>query len=66
MAHYNVNHICLCKQVSREKMEACIKEGATTVNLVKYKTGAGNGACKGIRCTPKIQALLEERTNHSE
>ena len=41
-------------------MEAAYKEGAVTVNKIKYKTGAGSGACKGLRCTPKIEALIKE------
>ena len=53
-------HICLCKKISRTTMEAAYEDGAKTVNRIKYKTGAGSGACKGRRCTPKIGALIEE------
>jgi bacterioferritin-associated ferredoxin len=53
-------NICLCKKISQSKMEAVYKEGAVTVNKIKYKTGAGSGACKGLRCTPKIEALIKE------
>jgi len=53
-------NICLCKKVSRGKMVKAYEDGAKTVNRIKYKTGAGSGACKGRRCTPKITALLEE------
>lgn len=53
-------NICLCKKISRAKMVKAYDEGARTVNRIKYKTGAGSGACKGRRCTPKIGKLLEE------
>lgn len=53
-------NICLCKKVSRAKMIGEYEKGAKTVNRIKYKTGAGSGACKGKRCTPKIQKLIEE------
>lgn len=41
-------------------MVAAYSDGAKTVNRIKYKTGAGSGACKGRRCTPKIEALVKE------
>ncbi len=55
----NVN-ICLCKKISKKKMIEAYKSGNVTVNRIKYVTGAGSGACKGMRCTPKIKALIEE------
>lgn len=60
MTHYDSNNICLCKKISRAQMEEAIEAGAKTVNRVKYKTGAGSGACHGRRCTPKIEKLLDE------
>lgn len=53
-------NICLCKKISRSKMITAYNEGAVTVNKIKYKTGAGSGACHGNRCTPKIEALIKE------
>lgn len=52
--------ICLCKKISKETIVNAIKEGATTVEAVKEKTGASSGACKGARCKSKIEALIEE------
>jgi NAD(P)H-nitrite reductase large subunit len=40
-------------------MKKVIQDGATTVQSVRYKTGAGSGACQGRRCTPRIEELLE-------
>ncbi len=58
--NYDSKNICLCKKISKEKMVEVINDGAKTVNRIKYKTGAGSGACKGRRCTPKIEKLLKE------
>lgn len=58
--HYDSHNICLCKKVSKEKMVDAFNNGAKTVNRLKYMTDAGNGACKGRRCTPKITALVAE------
>jgi len=52
--------ICICKSINKATMKKVIKEGATTVSAVKYKTGAGSGPCKGRRCTPRIETLLRE------
>lgn len=56
----NYTKICICKSINRATMKKVIKEGATTVQKVRYKTGAGSGACHGRRCTPRIEALLED------
>lgn len=52
--------VCLCKAISRAAIKKAIAEGATTVKQVQEKTGAGSGGCKGHRCTPKIQELIEQ------
>lgn len=52
--------VCLCKAISRAAIKKAIAEGAVTVEQVKMKTGAGSGSCKGHRCTPKIQQLLDD------
>lgn len=59
-AHYDTKNICLCKKVSKEKVMETYNAGARTVNRIKYMTGAGSGACKGRRCTPKLEALVEK------
>lgn len=60
--NYDSKNICLCKKISKEKMVEVINDGAKTVNRIKYKTGAGSGACKGRRCTPKIEKKLLKET----
>lgn len=56
----NYTKICICKSISRATMKKVIKEGALTLNQVRYKTGAGSGPCQGRRCTPRIEHLLEQ------
>lgn len=50
---------CICKSISRAVIKNAIKKGAKTVEDVQKITGAGSGGCKGRRCTPKIQMLLD-------
>ncbi|MBU5592167.1 (2Fe-2S)-binding protein [Clostridium sp. MSJ-4] len=52
--------VCLCKAIPRSKMKEAIANGAKTVEEVQKATGAGSGPCCGRRCTPKIEALLEQ------
>jgi len=52
--------ICICKSINKATMKKVIKDGATTVSAVRFKTGAGSGPCKGRRCTPRIEALLQD------
>ena len=58
--------ICICKSINKATMKKVIHEGATTVNMIKYKTGAGSGACKGRRCTPRIEALLANELDSAQ
>ncbi|MDP4143693.1 MAG: (2Fe-2S)-binding protein [Bacillota bacterium] len=52
--------VCLCKGISRATIKNAIKNGALTVEEVQKATGAGSGGCKGRRCTPKIQDLIDK------
>lgn len=54
------NIVCLCNNISEEEIVKAIKEGATTVEAVKEKTGATGGACKGHRCRSKVEELINE------
>lgn len=51
--------VCICKGISRKVIKEAIKDGAHTLEAVQKATGAGSGGCKGNRCTPKIEELLE-------
>lgn len=53
--------ICYCKGIPKKVFLRHMKNGLTTVDALKFVTGAGGGNCRGRRCTPRIEALLEER-----
>lgn len=49
--------ICRCNNVSRETIEAAIRDGAQTLNEIFDLTQAGVGACGGT-CRRKLGPLL--------
>lgn len=55
-----MSKICLCKGITEEEIVDAVKNGATTYEEVKEKTGAGTGVCKGARCKSKIVTIIEE------
>lgn len=55
-----MSKICLCKGVAEEEIIEAVKNGATTYESIKEKTGAGTGGCRGARCKSKIVAIIEE------
>ncbi|MCM2280973.1 MAG: (2Fe-2S)-binding protein [Bdellovibrionaceae bacterium] len=50
--------ICLCNNVSRDTIEAAIRNGADTLNKIFDCTSAGVGPCGGS-CRRKLAPLLE-------
>lgn len=50
--------ICLCNNVSKSTIEACIKNGADTLNKIFDATTAGVGPCGGS-CRRKLGPMLE-------
>ncbi len=52
--------ICLCKGIPKKVFLCHIENGLKTVDALKLVTGAGSGNCQGRRCTPRIEALLQE------
>ncbi|AFM41143.1 NAD(P)H-nitrite reductase [Desulfosporosinus acidiphilus SJ4] len=55
--------VCICQGISRATIKKAIDHGAATIEEVKKATGAGQGSCKGKRCSEKIQRLLTEINN---
>ncbi len=51
---------CRCKTVSKGEVLEAIRRGATTIDGVKRRTGAGMGRCQGGYCMEKILHLLSE------
>jgi NAD(P)H-nitrite reductase large subunit len=52
--------ICQCKGIRKSVFLRHIKAGLNTVAELKKATGAGTGACKGKRCTPRIAELIKQ------
>ena len=52
--------ICRCEQVTEGEIREAVRNGATTVEGVKLRCGAGMGRCQGTRCRCAVEALLKE------
>ncbi len=52
--------MCRCKHVTEAEVVESIRRpcGATTVDGVKFRTGAGMGRCHGGFCMPRIMRIL--------
>lgn len=48
--------VCRCRDVTKGEILEAVRRGASTVEGVKRRTGAGMGCCQGSRCA---QAVLE-------
>lgn len=57
--------VCVCKAVPKSKIKDAITAGSHTIEEVAKVTGACSGGCKGYRCTPKIQELIETHLSDS-
>ena len=54
--------VCHCRDVTRGEILEAIRRGASTLDGVKRRTGAGMGRCQGGRCLlPVLEALAAER-----
>jgi len=52
--------VCRCREVTKGEILDAIRRGATTVDGVKRRTGAGMGRCQGGYCTQIIVELLAQ------
>lgn len=52
------NYICRCEDITRERVEAEIAEGKTTLDDIKRHTRVGMGRCQGIYCLSEVRHLL--------
>jgi D-hydroxyproline dehydrogenase subunit alpha len=53
--------ICRCEQVSHQRIEEVLAEGAASIGEVKRQTRAGMGRCQGRYCAVPVAALIAER-----
>ena len=54
------NVVCRCKHVTEAEIVESIRRpcGATSVDAVKFRTGAGMGRCHGAFCMPRVMRIL--------
>ncbi|MFO7880976.1 MAG: NAD(P)/FAD-dependent oxidoreductase [Kosmotogaceae bacterium] len=55
--------ICQCNQVSEKEIRDAIRNGAETLDDVKFRTRATFGRCQGGFCTWKIMKIISEELN---
>jgi glycerol-3-phosphate dehydrogenase len=54
--------ICYCNKITKKEIKEAIKNGARTLDDVKFATRASFGECQGSFCTPKILKIISEET----
>jgi glycerol-3-phosphate dehydrogenase len=59
------NVVCRCEHVTEAEIVQSIHRpcGATTVDGVKFRAGAGMGRCHGGFCLPRVMAILSRELN---
>ncbi|POZ93430.1 NAD(P)/FAD-dependent oxidoreductase [Petrotoga halophila] len=54
--------ICYCNKITKKEIKEAIKNGARTLDDVKFITRASFGECQGSFCVPKILKIISEET----
>ena len=57
------NIVCRCEKVTEAEIVEAIKNGATTIDGIKFRTRAGMGRCQGGFCLPRILKILSQELN---
>ena len=52
------NIVCRCETVSEAEVVAAIKNGAKTIDGIKFRTRAGMGRCQAGFCTHHVMRIL--------
>jgi glycerol-3-phosphate dehydrogenase len=50
--------VCRCEKVTEAEVVDAIKNGATTLDGIKFRTRAGMGRCQGGYCTLRVMKIL--------
>lgn len=51
--------ICICKNITDDDIIKVIKSGVTNIEDIKKNTGVTSGACRGSRCTDRIEEIIK-------
>jgi len=54
--------VCLCNKITEREIIDAVRNGATTVEGVKFHTRASFGRCQGGFCLPKIVEIISRET----
>jgi len=54
--------ICFCNKVTKQEIKEAIRNGARTIDEVKFATRASFGECQGSFCTSKILKIICDET----
>ena len=54
--------ICYCNKVTKKEVKQAVRNGARTLDDVKFATRASFGECQGSFCTSKILKIISEET----
>ncbi len=58
--------VCRCETVTEGEVVEAIKEGATTLDGVKFRTRAGMGRCQSGFCGPRVMSILSRELGITE
>lgn len=58
--------VCRCETVSEGEIVEAIRQGANTLDGIKFRTRAGMGRCQGGFCTPRVVKILAKELGLSE
>jgi NAD(P)H-nitrite reductase large subunit len=53
--------ICRCECINYEQIQEAIRDGADSVQAVKYHSRAGMGWCRGTTCAPLISQIINQK-----
>ena len=55
--------LCRCRDVTKGEVLEALRRGASTVDGVKRRTGAGMGCCQGSRCGRRVLDLMNGKND---
>ena len=51
--------VCICKGIPRKRFQEAMKSGTLSLKEINRLVGSGSGDCKGERCGPRIEEMLD-------
>ena len=57
--------VCRCEKVSEQEIRLAVRDGARTMDDIKFRTLAGFGRCQGGFCTSRVIKIMAEELNVS-